>query len=262
MADFDAPVQLYMSSPVHAVATDMPLAEVRRKLEEWKVSAAAVADGNALVGVISRTDLLRIGRSEAKEDGRGIMLHLPEDHPVGEAMTKDVLRVSSTDTIRHAAELMVEASVHRVFVEGASGLIGVLSTRDIMDAIANERPAAALGDFMSSPITAIRAEEPVATAVERLRDAGISGLVVLDGGWPVGVFTQEEALIGRNLPDSVAVEWAMNPAMLTLPHDAPLHRAAATASSMDVRRVVVTRGHLVEGVVTGLDFCRAVLTLA
>jgi len=262
MADFDAPVQLYMSSPVHAVARDTALDEARHKLDQWQVSAAAVSDGNTLVGVISRTDLLRIGRSEAKEDGRGVTLHLPAERSVADAMTRDVLRVSSTDSVRHAAELMVEASVHRVFVEGASGLIGVLSTRDIMDAIANERPSASLGDFMSAPITAVRAEEPIATAVERLDDAGISGLVVLDGGWPVGVFTQEEALIARDLPDSVAVEWAMNPAMLTLPHDTPLYRAAATASSMDVRRVVVTRGHLVEGVVTGLDFCRAVLTLA
>ena len=261
MADFDTAVQMYMSSPVYAVARDSTLAEARQKLDDWRVSAVAVVDGKALAGVVSRTDLLRVGRSEAQEGSHGVTLSLPSDKNVDSAMTTDVLRVSSTDTMRHAAELMVEASVHRVFVEGASGLIGVLSTRDIMDAIANERPTAELCDFMTSPITAIRAQESVATAVERLDAAGISGLVVLDEGWPVGVFTQEEALIARDLPESVQVEWAMNPAMLSLPHDTPLHRAAATASSMDVRRVIVTRGHLVEGVVTGLDFCRAVLAL-
>jgi hypothetical protein len=49
----------------------------------------------------------------------------------------------------------------------------------------------------------------------------------------------------------------MNPALLALPHDTPLFRAAAQASAMDVRWIVTSRGQLIEGVVTGLDFCRA-----
>ena len=46
----------------------------------------------------------------------------------------------------------------------------------------------------------------------------------------------------------------MNPAILVLPETTSLYRAAANASSVDVRRVLVSRANRVVGILTGLDF--------
>jgi CBS domain-containing protein len=87
----------------------------------------------------------------------------------------------------------------------------------------------------------------------------VSGLAVLDDGWPVGVFTQEEALEARDQPRDTPVETAMNPAMLALEAETPLHRAAAQAEALRVRRIIVVRGTRLEGILSGLDFARAAL---
>jgi predicted transcriptional regulator len=256
MAELDTLVPHYMSTPVYALRPDMSLEEADGLLRDWRVSAAAVVDDDSLVGVLSLTDLLRVGRSEAEHDGRGIALKLPAS-TVADAMTRELVTIDAKESVRDGARRMVDNQVHRLFVVEAGKLAGVLSTRDIMDALANQRVPGLVSDFATSPIEAVRAEEPIATALVRMQNKHISGLVVLEDGWPVGAFTQREALVARDLPDGAAVEWAMNPALLAMPHDTPLHRAASQASAMDVRWVVTRRGQLVEGVVTGLDFCRA-----
>lgn len=84
----------------------------------------------------------------------------------------------------------------------------------------------------------------------------ITGIVVVEEGRPVGVFTQLDALASRDLPRSTPVETTYEAAVICLPHDTKLHRAAAHAAQLDVRRVVVCRDHEAVGIVSGLDFAR------
>jgi CBS domain-containing protein len=91
-------------------------------------------------------------------------------------------------------------------------------------------------------------------AAERLEKARVTGLVVVDGDWPVGIFTQVEALESRELPRQTPVEEALNPAVLVLDEHTPVFRAAAQAAAMEARRVVVTSDGTPVGIVTGLDF--------
>ena len=51
----------------------------------------------------------------------------------------------------------------------------------------------------------------------------------------------------------------MNPAMLSLEADTPLHRAAAQAEALRVRRVIVVNNRQIEGILTGVDFARAAI---
>jgi hypothetical protein len=51
----------------------------------------------------------------------------------------------------------------------------------------------------------------------------------------------------------------MDAAMLALEVDTPLHRAAAQAEAMRVRRIIAVKGRRLEGILTGLDFARAAI---
>jgi len=95
-------------------------------------------------------------------------------------------------------------------------------------------------------------------AAERLEKARVTGLVVVDDEWPVGIFTQVEALESRELPRETLMEEVMNPAILVLDEETPVYRAAAQASVMQARRVVTTRNGNAVGIVTGLDFAKIV----
>jgi predicted transcriptional regulator len=112
---------------------------------------------------------------------------------------------------------------------------------------------------MSSPVFGVRVSDPVALAVERLAQAKISGVVVTDNDWPVGVFTQVESLTAANAPRDTPVEDVMSPAMLCMGVETPVFRAAAQAAATRARRVIATDTREMKGILTGIDFARAVL---
>lgn len=86
----------------------------------------------------------------------------------------------------------------------------------------------------------------------------MTGPVVVDEEWPAGVFTRTEALAARHEPRDTPFQDVMSVRILLLHSELPIHRAAAQAGSMDVRRSVTTRDDRPEGIVTGLDFARVV----
>jgi CBS domain-containing protein len=246
----------YMSAPVHTAAPGDLLPRVYQRLSELRISSLAVVDGDKLVGVISRSDLLRVGRHRAGEGRGGPLLILPEQ-PVAEVMSTAVVTVATEDTVATASRRMVAHAVHRVFVLDGNALAGVLGTRDVMLAIRDQRLPAPISDFMTAPVLVIGATEPVRLAVQMLERARVSGVVVVEDDWPVGVFTRVQALAARDLDRETPVEDVMDTAMVCMPSSARMHRAAAQAAALRVRRIVACEHRDMLGILSGLDFARA-----
>ncbi len=258
MANFADPVALYMTSDVVRCRPDDSLDAVRRTLRAHQISSLAVVDGaDKLVGVVSRSDLLRVGRLQAGSRPGARLLVLPKQ-PVSEVMTADPVRVDPEASLADAGTLLTQKRIHRVFVERDGELQGVLSTRDLMLSIRDVRMNNPIREFASSPVFSVRATEPVSLATDRLAKAKVSGLVVVDDDWPVGVFTQVEAMASRDLPRTTPTEDVMNSAMICMDLETKMHRAAAQAAAMRVRRVIACKSREMFGILTGLDFAKAV----
>lgn len=255
MSTFAVPVDLYMSAPVGTISPNDDLTLAHRRMTELGVSSLAVVLDDELKGVISRTDLLAIGRVQAGRRAKAAALTLP-NRSVASQMSTTVVTVTREDSVVDAAALMVNKRIHRVIVVEGNKPVGVLSTRDVMIAIWEKQVRKPLDEFMSSPVFTIRAEEPLALATQRLENAHVSGLVVVENRLPVGVFTQVEALASRDMSRDTPVEAVMNLSVLSLPPGTFMHRAAAQAATMDVRRVVVMNPDKIVGILTGLDFAR------
>lgn len=250
---------MHMSSPVYSVVPGAKLSEVRDRLLALGVTSLAVVNEGRqteLIGIVTRSDLFRVGTFDVRL-GIGNLV-LPDD-PISTVMSVNPVRVPHQTSVASAAATLVENKIHRVFVEDETGVVGVFSTRDVMRVIARTRLNVPLFEVMSFPVTVIPAHRPLREAIDMMTAAGISGLVVIDQGWPCGVITQQEAIAARLLPVNARVEDALNPAMLVLPMDTPLHRAAANAASVDVRRVIASRGRQLAGIASGLDFCGAAI---
>ena len=244
-----------MSNHVFSVPPTAKLAEVRDKLLSLRISSVAVLDleSSELLGIVTRTDLFRAGTV------RGTIglaqIELP-DSTVDSIMTREPILVDAGEPISKAARIMVERHIHRVLVTEGGGIAGVLSARDVTRVVAASGDTTPLREIMSQPILAVRVNQTLSDAIDTLEGWKVQGLVVLDKGWPCGVLTQEEIIAARDLDSDTPVEQVLNPAMLVLPVDMPVHRAAANAGSVDVRMIVAARGFQAAGVVTGLDFCR------
>jgi CBS domain-containing protein len=258
MPHFAMPVSSFMTTPALTIAATASLSAAYAALRERRVSCLAVtAEDGRGIGVLSRTDLLRVGRVEARVHGAPTLLALP-DAQVGTVMHRNIIAVAPDAPLAAAARAMVSERVHRVFVMDGPSLVGVLSTKDVLLAIRDKRVGTPLVEAMSKPAFTIPVTAPLSLAADRLQKARVTGLCVVDDEqWPVGTFTQHEALSARDLPGDTHVEAVMSYAMLCLDTRVPLFRAAAQAHATRARRVLVVEDRKVQGVITGLDFARA-----
>jgi CBS domain-containing protein len=254
----EQPVSRYMSTDVEMVAPDASLGEIARRLGERRISAVPVvaADG-AILGVVSRSDLLHAGHFEATEHPGRLALELPDRRAV-EMITRPPHLCSPTTSLRDAARDMREHRIHRLFVVEDGRLVGVISTLDLVTAVRDARPEATIGDLMTAPVLTIHASATLADAIAHLDRAHVTGLVVVDDRWPIGMFTQAEALAARDLPGRTPIDDLHDPSLICMPATTCAYHAAAQAAHLDVRRVVACAQHDAVGIVTGLDFAALV----
>ena len=250
-----------MTTTVATIGLDAMLPRLARELDEHRVSALPVVDERgAVVGVISRTDLLRVGRAQAGSHRKAAALTLPEKRAgdLVRELARVPLVVTSATTLRDAARSMCEHRVHRLFVVDGGKLTGVVSTLDLMTAVCEARIDGPISGIMSAPVFTVKAQQPLSAAIERLEHARVSGLIVVEDDWPIGVFTQVEAMQSRDLPRDTPIEDVFDPSMLCLPVETKIHRAAAQAQRLEVRRVIPCHNREAAGIVTGFDFAKLV----
>jgi CBS domain-containing protein len=104
-------------------------------------------------------------------------------------MTEDVLLVAPEDTLGEVATKMVERGIGSVVVGDFGRIIGVLTERDIMRAVAARTHSsdARVREWMTAdPITA-GADTPVEEAAQTMLEHGFRHLPVVDGERAVGI---------------------------------------------------------------------------
>jgi CBS domain-containing protein len=116
-----------MIKDVLTVKESTPLKEVAKVLSERKITGAPVVDVNGnLLGVISETDIIR------KTNSIGAW----SPNTAGQIMTKPAVTVSPNETLQRICELMYNRSIHRVVVAEDRKIVGIITTMDILRAIA------------------------------------------------------------------------------------------------------------------------------
>lgn len=257
------PVREYASPTLISVRPETPLAEVHDLLVARDISSVPIVDDRgALRGILSTTDLLREARIEISAPGEVARI-TPPPRTAGDLMRRDVITIDEEAPIGDAAGAMIKYRIHRVVVTRGGVAVGVLSTRDAMRAVLRNRIESPLERVMTVPVETIDEGDSIRTAIERLDDANVRGLVVVDGTWPVGVFTHTEAIQARALPplflDS-PVERVMSYETICLDVKTPLYRVAGHAIQMRVRRILAVHDRELRGIVSGFDLVR-VMTL-
>lgn len=108
---------------------------------------------------------------------------------IGDLMTRDVLTVAPEDTLGEAAAKMTERGVGAVVVSDFGRMIGILSERDIMRAVADRihSSEARVREWMTAdPITATQ-DTSIEEAGRTMLEHGFRHLPVVDGDRAVGI---------------------------------------------------------------------------
>lgn len=257
---FDEQVQAYASFDVETVPLDAKLHDVATLLARRGVTALAVAGRDTkIVGMLSSLDVL--AAVELEMSAEGPPRALPTQRRAEEVMARELVTIDERAPLVEAATAMVEHRIHRVWVKSGETITGVLTVHDLMRAVAARRIETPLREIMTPFVQSIDLGTPVREAVAQLAAATVHGLVVVDGGQPVGAFTRTEAIAARALPPALQttpVERVMSYEVVSLDDGTPLHRAASHANVLRLRRIFVTKGGRLAGIATGFDFARFV----
>ncbi|KUN88503.1 hypothetical protein AQJ66_06575 [Streptomyces bungoensis] len=129
-----------MSHTVAAVGRRAPFKEIVQLMQDWKVSALPVLEGEGrVVGVVSEADLLPKEEFRDSDPDRATQAHRLGDLAkaggltAGDLMTSPALTVRADATLAQAARTMAHAKVKRLPVVDEVGMLqGVVSRTDLL----------------------------------------------------------------------------------------------------------------------------------
>ncbi|MCA9216093.1 MAG: CBS domain-containing protein [Planctomycetales bacterium] len=150
-------VQDVMQTDVETIGPRQSLAELQNALLKADVGALPVVSSGQLVGIASRSDVVKRLQSERVKAMRNIGLpqgaYLSSEDAIdlgdviGEQLEKirveqvmqsEVISVEPNDSVQVAAELLAANHIHRLPVVDNGHLVGVISSHDIIGLIANK----------------------------------------------------------------------------------------------------------------------------
>jgi CBS domain-containing protein len=113
-------------------------------------------------------------------------------------MHRDVVSADPGATLRELAEIMYGEEVGSVVITEAGRVTGIVTQRDIVVALANgEDPdGGCAADIMSEEPMCADVADSVRFTAERLAQAGVLHVPVLEDGRPVGMVSGRDLLMG------------------------------------------------------------------
>ncbi|HSO55027.1 MAG TPA: CBS domain-containing protein [Actinomycetes bacterium] len=111
-------------------------------------------------------------------------------------MKSPVVLVGPEESLRRAAQVMQEHGIGAVVVEQSDQVVGILTERDVMHAVAQmgDVEKARVGDHMSAPVVTASPNWDVTVAATEMSDRRIRHLVVLEAGRALGVLSVRDVM--------------------------------------------------------------------
>ncbi|WP_033309939.1 CBS domain-containing protein [Streptomyces iakyrus] len=179
-----------MTHTVVAVGRDAAFKDIVEVMEEWKVSALPVLEGEArVIGVVSEEDLLPKEEFRDSDPDRFTQLRRLTDMAKAggvtaeELMSSPAVTVHADATLAQAARIMAQRKVKRLPVVNQEGVLeGIVSRADLLkvflradEELAEEVRREVVSYLFPAPLTPIRVEveDGVVTLTGRIRDTSL-----------------------------------------------------------------------------------------
>jgi len=119
-----------MEKEVVTVTEDVKVGELKELFDKYDFNAFPVLRDGALVGIVTKLDLLRTITTGGRDSLRDIAKLWAEN--VGDMMRTAVITLWPDDTILKAADFMVEFKLRSIPVMDGRKLVGIVSRSDIL----------------------------------------------------------------------------------------------------------------------------------
>jgi CBS domain-containing protein len=188
------PIAERMSSPVISVPYNWTALEASALMESKGIKRLLVVLGEQPVGVVTQTNIT---------EGLISMCRFKD---ISELMTREVVRVSATDTVTEAARIMTSNNISCVILWHERGAGGIVTERDILQRVIaqGKDPATVqVGDIMSFPVVVVPSTYSVMSASKKMNEMHIHRLLVGTTDKVEGIVSQTDiiAAVRRKLEE-------------------------------------------------------------
>lgn len=132
MYKLDEPVSLIMTkSPVTADVNDH-LRHVNTLMKKHNVRHLPVVSGKKLVGIVSKSDILRLSFGDMFEDNGQVDETIFDMLRLDQVMMNNPATVKTTDSIKDVARILSKVEFHALPVLRDDEIVGIVSTTDLI----------------------------------------------------------------------------------------------------------------------------------
>jgi CBS domain-containing protein len=240
-----------MSQEVVTITPEASMAEAAVIMGERHIGSLIVTKYETPVGIVTERDLLSkviaLGKDLRKEK-------------VEKLMSYPLITICSTATIKEAAQRMIQKK-GRLAVFDCGKLVGIVTASDLVRSLPKvPETEVKVDDFMTKRVETADEKTPVASIAKIMGEKRIGSVIVTSKGKPFGIFTERDLLTtflvkGKPLIADVGKE-ASSP-LLTAPTGTSVHKAAITMAMKHIRRLPITSGDKLVGIITARDLVEA-----
>ena len=129
----NVPVSTIMTTNVIKLNVTDDLTKAESLFKKHHIRHIPVVSGNAIVGMLSYTDLLRISFVDAVFDDEEIVdATVYNMFSIDQVMAKNLIKVSPDTTIKEVAEILSQREFHALPVVLDELLVGMVTTTDLI----------------------------------------------------------------------------------------------------------------------------------
>jgi PAS domain S-box-containing protein len=178
-------VEHIMSTPVRSLPCNLSVLDASRIMEAENIRRLVIAEDERPVGIITQTDIVRVLTSYSMWKN------------VEELMTSDVAAISTSATVKEAADVMASRDISCLVAMANDAVAGIFTERDLLKrviALKRNPSETILKNVISSPVVSVPSNYSIPSASKMMEKMKIRRLLVMDDQNLLGVVTQTDIL--------------------------------------------------------------------
>ena len=125
------PISAIMVKELIKVPSNEKLSLVYHFFQEHAIRHIPVTEGEKLIGIISKNDMLKIPYAIAGINEE-VIPDILDNHQLVDIMTKNPITIAPTSTIKEAVEILSNESFHSIPVVEDGNLVGIVTSTDML----------------------------------------------------------------------------------------------------------------------------------
>lgn len=155
-------------------------------LKKKHISGVPIVKKGELVGIVTRTDLLKN----------------PEEEQIAILMTRNPTTISPGNSIVEAARLILEKKIRRLPVVENHSLVGIITIADIVGAIARLNVTTPISEYIGNNVVSVWGETPLSVVGAIMELADVKSVPILDSNLAlVGVASDKDLISASRIDD-------------------------------------------------------------